>query len=293
MYPTLPFGPLALPTGPVLAIFAVILTLDVAGRYGRRVRVHPDDIWNAGLIALTAGLIVARLWNVFQFWYIYQSEPILIFSIRPSGFEFWPGLAAAIIAGYVYLFRRALDPVRVAAALAVGLVAGSVVQGISGYATGTLLGTISDAPWAMPYFGEPRHPVGLYQSLGSLLLLLILWFRAQRPPAQTLLLAILGYSLIRLITDGFLAESELIGGMRVSQIVALAVALVTVLLLAAGRGNGRQRDRGDTTGYIAHSDNDNDRDSDKDSPGDSDHDSGGDSGGSDSGGSDSGGGDSD
>src|SRR3954449_3704758 len=167
MYPTLPFGPLTLPTGPVLAFFAVIITLDLAGRYGRRVGIHLDDTWNVGLIALTAGLIVARLWNVFQFWYIYQSEPVLIFSIRPSGFEFWPGVIAGFIAGYAYLLWRALDPVRVGAALAVGCVAGSVVLGLSGFATGTMLGMITSSPLALPYFTEMRHPVGLYQAVGS------------------------------------------------------------------------------------------------------------------------------
>ena len=235
MYPTLPFGPLALPTGPVLAIFAVVLTLDIAGRYGRRFHIHPDDLWNVGLIALTAGLIVARLWNVFQFWYIYQAEPNLIFSIRPSGFEFWPGLIAAIIAGYAYLFRRALDPVSVASALAAGLVAGSIIHGISGFATGTQLGMVSSAPWAMPYFGEMRHPIGLYQALASLLLSILIWrITDGERPVRTFLLALLGYSLIRLITDGFRAESALLGGIRVSQLVAFGVALVTVLLIARG-----------------------------------------------------------
>jgi phosphatidylglycerol:prolipoprotein diacylglycerol transferase len=233
MYPTLPFGPLALPTAPILAILAVLVTLDVAGRYGRRLGVHPDDIWNVGLIALASALIVARLWNVFQFWYIYQSEPVLIFSIRPSGYAFWPGLIAAIVGGYVYLFRRALDPVRVGAALAVGLVAGSIVQSISGFATGTLLGTLSDMPWAFPYFGEMRHPVGLYQALASTLLLFFLWlFGDPQRPGRVLLQAIVGYCLIRLITDGFLAESTLIGEIRASQLIALTVALVAVLLLA-------------------------------------------------------------
>jgi phosphatidylglycerol:prolipoprotein diacylglycerol transferase len=233
MYPTLPFGPLALPTGPVLAIFAVMLTLDIASRYGRRLGMHPDDIWNIGLIALTAGLIVARLWNVFQFWYIYQSEPALIFSLRPSGFEFWPGLIAAIIAGYVYLLQRALDPLPVAATLAVGLVAGSILHGITGYATGTLLGMVSDAPWALPYFGEMRHPVGLYLALASAILSVLLWVTMDaRRPARLLWLAILGYSLSRLIIDGFRAESAVLGGMRISQISALVVALVVVVILA-------------------------------------------------------------
>ena len=235
MYPTLPFGPLALPTGPVLAILAVMLTLDIAGRYALRLGIHPDDLWNVGLIVLASALIVARLWNVFQFWYIYQNEPLLIFSIRPSGFAFWPGLVAALIGGYAYLLRRALDPVQVAAALAVGLVAGSIVISISGFATGTLLGTVSDAPWALPYFGESRHPVGLYRALGSLILCVLLWLRADaQRPGRVVLLALLGYSLIRLVTDGFLADAPTLGGIRTSQLVALVVALVVVLLLARG-----------------------------------------------------------
>lgn len=233
MYPTLPFGPLALPTGPVLAIFAVILTLDIAGRYGRRFDIHPDDIWNTGLIALTAGLIVARLWNVFQFWYIYQAEPVLIFSIRPSGFEFWPGLIAALIGGYAYLLRRALDPVRVGAALAAGMLAGSIIHGISGYATGAILGTPSDALWALPYFGELRHPAGFYLALASLLYSVVLWIVTDvARPGRTFLLTILGYSLIRLIVDGFVADSALIGTIRVSQLIAFVAALAAVLLLA-------------------------------------------------------------
>ncbi len=233
MYPTLPFGPLAIPTGPVLAILAVILTLDIAGRYGGRLGVEPDDIWNVGLIALTAALIVARLWNVFQFWYIYQSEPLLIFSIRPSGFAFWPGIITAIIAGYTYLLRRALDPVRVAAALAVGAVAGSIVMGISGFATGTLMGTTTDIPWLPSYFGETRHPVGLYRAIASAILYALLWLGADRKrPGRVLLLALLGYSLIRLFTDSFLAEASHLAGIRISQLLALTVALVVALLLA-------------------------------------------------------------
>jgi phosphatidylglycerol:prolipoprotein diacylglycerol transferase len=224
---------MTLPTAPILAILAVLVALDVAGRYGRRVGVHPDDMWNVGLIALAAALIVARLWNVFQFWYIYQSEPLLIFSIRPSGFALWPGLIAALIGGYAYLLRRALDPALVAAALSVGLLAGSIVLSISGFATGSLLGLKSDAPWASSYFGEMLHPVGLYQALASAILLALVWFFGDpKRPARVLLQTILGYSLIRLFTDGFVAESNLIGGVRVSQLVALAVALITILLLA-------------------------------------------------------------
>jgi hypothetical protein len=48
------------------------------------------------------------------------------------------------------------------------------------------------------------------------------------------LLTLLGYSLVRLLVDGFLDQSDLLGGVRVSQIFALIVALGAMLLLARG-----------------------------------------------------------
>jgi phosphatidylglycerol---prolipoprotein diacylglyceryl transferase len=233
MYPTLPVGPLSFPTGPIFAILAVILGLETAGRYGRKLGLHPDDVWNTGLIGFAAGLIVARLWNVFQFAHIYRAEPILVFSLRPSGFAFWPGLIAAFIGGYLYLIYRALDPVRIGAAFSIGGLAGGSLLSLSGYLTGSILGLPSDLPWALHYFGVPRHPAGLYLAAGMALLAAALWLRADPDhPSRTILWAILGYSLLRLVVDGFRDAMSLTGPVRVSQLLALAVALVSIALLA-------------------------------------------------------------
>ena len=238
MLPTLPFGPLSLPTGPVLAIFAVVLTLEIGGRYGKRLQLHPDDVWNTGLIGLAAGLIVARLWNVFQFWYIYRAEPLLIVSLRPSGFAYWPGVAAAGVAGYAYLLRMRLDPVKMAAALAVGMAGGGVIQGLAGYATGAVLGVVSDVPWALNYFGEMRHPVGLYRTLGFAALCVLLWWRGDRAhPGRLVWQAVLGYSLVHLVADAYLDGEDLLAGFRVSQIAALVGALVATWMLTRRPGS--------------------------------------------------------
>lgn len=233
MYPSLPFGPLSFPTGPMLGILAVIVGVEVAGRYGRKMGLHPDDIWNTGLIGLASGLIVARLWNVFQFSHIYLTEPMLILSLRPSGFAFWPGVIAALIGGYFYLIYRALDPVQVGAGLSVGALAGGSILAISGYLTGEILGLPSDLPWALSYFGVLRHPVGLYQAVGMALLALVLWLRADpMQPGRTMLWSVLGYSLLRLFVDGFREGMNLIGPFRLSQVLALLAALVCAVLLA-------------------------------------------------------------
>lgn len=233
MYPTLPFGPASLPTTPILAILAVMAALEVASRYGRKLGLHPDDVWNTALIGLAAGLIVARVWNVFQFWGIYRAEPMLAFSLRPSGFELWPGVVAALIGGYAYMLKRALDPVKMGAALSLGGLAGAAVMGVSGYLTGGVLGLASTAPWAQLYFGEMRHPAGLYLALGLGLAAALLWvFAPLERPGRVFLMALLAYSLVRVFVDGFRDGMELVGPFRLGQAAALVVALVCAALLA-------------------------------------------------------------
>jgi len=233
MYPTLPFGPASLPTAPILAIVAAMAALEVASRYGRKLGLHPDDVWNTALIGLAAGLIVARVWNVFQFWGIYRAEPMLAFSLRPSGFEFWPGVVAALIGGYGYLLWRALDPVKMGAALGLGVLAGAAVIGVSGYLTGGILGLASSAPWAQPYYGEMRHPAGLYLALGWGLATALLWaFAPVDQPGRVFLMVILAYSVVRVFGDGFRDGMELVGPLRMGQTAALGAALVCAALLA-------------------------------------------------------------
>lgn len=233
MYQTISVGPLALPTGPILAIFAVLLGLELLGRYGKRFQLYPDVLWNGGLLAVLAGLVVARLWNVYQLWYVYQAEPLLILSPRPGGFALWPGIAAALLTAYAYLVYHRLEPVSVGAAAAVGLVTAGVVRGAADYLTGSVLGIPTALPWAQFYFGELLHPVGLYRLLGLLLLLLLLWrLKSETPPTHVILYALLGYCVTRLVADGFLAEPRLIGPVRMSQLLALLGALGATLLLS-------------------------------------------------------------
>ena len=233
MYPTLPFGPLSLPTAPFAILLAATLGLELSGRYGRRLGLHVDDVWNTGLLAMLAGLLAARLWNVATLWPIYMDDPWLILSLRPGGFAPWPGFVAALVVGYANLIRRALDPVRMAAAYAVGAVAAGIILSIGAYLTGSVVGLPSDQPWALAYFGELRHPAALYQALGMWLLFVALWLRTgPLQPGRTVLLAALGYSLIRLATDAFVEDAAVIRAFRASQLAALAAALALSLLLA-------------------------------------------------------------
>lgn len=241
MYPTLPFGPLSLPTGPFFALIALWVGLEIAARFGHRLGLNSDDIWNTGLLALAAGLIVARLWNVIQFRDIYASEPLLIFSLRPSGYALLPGAIAALIVGYLWLMHKAMDPAPTAAAFSVGAVAAASILSAGAYLSGAVVGTPSDLPWALSHYGQQVHPVGLYRALGFALLTVLLWkTRSPERPQRTLWLAGFGYSLIRLFTDGFVADADMIGQFRAGQVYAFVAALVFSLLLAKEESNANR-----------------------------------------------------
>lgn len=233
MYPVLPFGPLTIPTSPIVALIAVTIGLELAGRYGRRLGLHVDNVWNTGLTTLLFGLIVARLWNVIQFWPIYIAEPWLIISLRPSGFALLPGVIGGIVSAYVYMIRHALSPARVITALAVGITAGAAIIFAGTFLTGAIIGLPSSLPWALAYYGEKLHPVALYYAAGIGLVLLWQWLQPlPSSPVRILLQLCFGVGLVLLTMGAYEDQAAVLVGWRLIQLIGFGMALVAAFLLA-------------------------------------------------------------
>lgn len=233
MYPALPFGPVTIPTGPLVALVAVTIGLEVAGRFGRRLHLAIDDIWNTGLLATLATVIVARLWNVIQFWGAYSAEPWLMLSLRPSGFVWNAGLVAGVVVAYIYLLRRALPPLPVTVALASGVLTAIAIFTAGAFLTGSLVGLPSTVPWALPYYGILRHPVALYYGIGFALLVVAGWLiKARISAGQLLLFWLLGSGLLLLWLAAYEEGSRTFLSLRVNQLWGLGVALMACLILA-------------------------------------------------------------
>jgi len=232
MYPILPFGPFTIPTAPVIILIATTIGLELAGRHGRRLGLTIDDVWNVGLIAILTGLIVARIWNVIQFWPVYLSEPGLMISLRPSGFVILPGVIAAAIAIIIYLVRRALAPVTVAVALFTGLISAWAMIQAGGFLTGELLGLESDVPWAVNYYGQLRHPIALYYGMSlAILVISLLFLPPTVNPTQIVLMQLVGVGVIYLFFGAFEHNATLIGNMRSKQLIGFVVALLATFAL--------------------------------------------------------------
>ena len=217
-------------------------------RVGRRLRLDPDMIWNLGTIAFAAGVIVARLSHAVQFWSVYRAEPLLLISIRPGGLLLWPGVVGSLVAAYLYLIRVGADPRPVGVAAVFGLLAGGVVLEVSNFLTGAVVGTTGVPPGALSlvlaWMGSAydsvlsqvaavRHPVALYRAVGMMAIVgsFLLWGNWRRP-GRLAAQAVLALALLRLVTDGFAADSRLLGTLRASQVAALLAAAGLAFMLA-------------------------------------------------------------
>lgn len=178
-------------------------------------------------------MLVARLWNVLQFWAVYRTEPWLILSLRPSGFVWSAGLAAGVIAAYIYLWRRALPPLPMSAALAGGAIAAASLGAAGAFLTGSVIGLPSAMPWALPYYGVLRHPVALYYAVGLALLVGTGWVLLNHlSVGRLLLLWLFGVGLLFLWVGAYEEGSQTILSFRVNQLLGLIIALASCLALA-------------------------------------------------------------
>ncbi len=233
MSPILSLGPFSVSIPPLLALLAGWFGLGVLAKVGGRLGLPEERAWNLGVVALAAALIVARFAHVVQFWPLYRADPWLLVSIRSGGLLLGPGLVAAGVAGYGYMLLRRMDPLPVLAALACALLVAGAFLEVSAFLTGRVLGTPTSLPWGVASFEAIRHPVGLYRAGGMGLLAGLLWWRGDvARPGRFLCQAVLGYGVLRLVADGFVANADTVAGIRVSQLLGFLGALVAALLLA-------------------------------------------------------------
>lgn len=239
MFPTVNLGSIAFPTGPLSALLAVWLAMELASRRGQKLGLKYDDLLGGLILALVIGIVAARLAHVMEFWSAYQGHMLDILALRPTGLSAFPGIATAGVAGYGFMVWRRMDPVKVGASVLTGLVGGGVLFFLGAFLSGRIVGTTSELPWALPYGNHLRHPVGLYLSLGCLPIWILLWYR-ERAPQRELLIGVFCTSLLLLFVEAFVLYRGPTPMVRWPQLAYLLAASGSAFLLARQSRSVRQ-----------------------------------------------------
>ncbi len=243
-------------TGIMLAAIACAHLAEVAGQ-------NPEHIWDMLLLAVLCGVIGARLYHVFSTpaggltgWDYYRQNPIKILYMWEGGLGIFGAIIGGAIGVLIYTSMKKLRPLQWMDFGAPGLALGQTFGRWGNFINYELYGTPTTLPWGLripqayrilPYTNMREYPpetlfqpLFLYESVGALLIFLILfWFgvkkRDRLQEGDLLAGYLIGYSALRFVTEMFRPDAWQLGNIAAAQVFSIGLILVSVGILVGRR----------------------------------------------------------
>jgi phosphatidylglycerol:prolipoprotein diacylglycerol transferase len=231
MLPVVNVGPFALYTPGLIFLLGSWLIVQAVRRAAFTQGLDGERMEIIVVIVLVSGIIGARVGYALTAWPAYVNDPWAFLSRDLQAFSLPYGIVTGVIVGSWQLWRQRWPLWVVLDTLAPGVALAALTYALMQFASGDGYGLPSTVPWAIPLWGEYRHPTQLYAALTALIALIVWRKNYRKPqPAGSLFLnvcAILAAG--TLIGNGFSAADWLLPGrVRASQVIALAVLILII-----------------------------------------------------------------
>lgn len=236
----------------VLIACGLLLGLLFCMRQAPRFGLTEDNVLDAVLWCMPAGVLGARLYYIIFYYDLYRAadgSPDLARMVRiwDGGLAIYGGLIAAFLSGYVLCRVKKIPYLALTDNVAMGVQIGQAVGRWGNFMNREAFGAETTLPWRMRLWDAAGnfydvHPTFLYESLWSLCGLLLLWkvvTPRRRFDGQNFLCYLLWYGLGRFWIEGLREDSLHLFGLtllgspvRVSQLLSAALVAVSAALLA-------------------------------------------------------------
>ncbi len=236
--------------GLTMAI-AISAALFTALHIGRRLKIKSDNIFDLSFFLIVSGLIGARIYDIFLFLPYYINKPWAIFKVWEGGLAIHGAIIAGAATLIIFAKKKNISFWRLSAIITPALALGQAIGRFGNYFNQELFGRPSSLPWSIPIelvnrpFGYESfshfHPTFLYESLGSLIIFLILLFYINKKVRSKhnfnqdifpLSFYVLSYSLLRFSLEFIkIDETPDFLGWRFPQIASLAMVLITLIFI--------------------------------------------------------------
>lgn len=243
--------------GVIIAV-GMLLALLYAFRHAVDFGIDSDRLVDVVAIGTVMAIVCARIYYVAMAPFEYNSVWEMI-DIRLGGIAIYGAVIGAFVFGGLAAKWRKIPLLPLFDLVAIGFLIGQGIGRWGNFVNQEAFGTNTTLPWGMYSEGTkaylqsvqvtlpadvtvdpsmPVHPTFLYESIWCLVgfLALALYVKHRRFHGQIFLLYAIWYGLGRGWIEGLRTDSLLIGntGLRASQLVAYASALVAFFLLVAG-----------------------------------------------------------
>lgn len=227
----------------------------VMTRRAKQFGINPDHVIDAVLVAAILGVIGARLYFVAFRWEMYSHNLMTIFNIREGGLAFYGGIIGGALGVLLVCKWRGLKPLPLLDLFAGAVIISLAIGRWGNFVNVEAFGSNTTAPWGMTgtavvdYLTRnqarlaslgidvlpctPVHPTFLYESLWNILgfVLIALYIKRRRFDGEITLVFLGWYGLGRAFIEGMRIDSLMLGGLRVSQGVAVLCFVASVVLM--------------------------------------------------------------
>ncbi len=225
--------------------------LIVASLVAKKLGEKTDIVLDLALICAPVAIVCARAYYVIFQWDNYKDDFASIFDLRSGGIAIYGAIIGAVITALVFCKVRKKETLKIFDIGAFGLVTGQMIGRWGNFVNQEAFGTNTALPWGMTGDGikeyletlfqkgydvspqMPVHPTFLYESLWSLLTLVLLFviiLKCYKYSGQAFFAYISMYGLGRFWIEGLRTDSLMLGNFRISQIIALICFIVFSVL---------------------------------------------------------------
>jgi phosphatidylglycerol:prolipoprotein diacylglycerol transferase len=228
---------------PVSSFGVFLLAAFVAGILLLRVRTarlgwEPGEVLDLSLYAIIGGVIGARIGYVLVNVGDFRNDPTRVLTIwKDAGLTFYGALVGGAIVAWLYGRRRGWGLAQIADAAAPGLAVGYAIAMIGTLLYGLNYGQHATVAWAVPLFGEPRHPTQLYLMAATLVIFGVLLAVEKRPHAagRVFWTFLFLYAAGRDVIELWMDSPHVLGPLTLAQGVNTVAALLAGVILLTTR----------------------------------------------------------
>ncbi|PKO07655.1 MAG: hypothetical protein CVU41_00335 [Chloroflexi bacterium HGW-Chloroflexi-3] len=233
MFPILNIGPLAIQTPGLLNIIGIYISILVVEKQSKRYSLNTKDVSNLIFLYLISTIIIGRLSYVFQFPSLFFENPLSIFSISSSLFDFTSGLILALLVALIFIQKKKLPLQRILDAISLPLLIFLIFLFLSLFASGNFYGKPSSLAWSIQLWGTTRHPIQIYYIIGLIPVIAtnIYISRKKLIPGQLFFRTVFYLAILVVFLDFFNGNpNNLILSANLLQIIAWLVMVVFIFV---------------------------------------------------------------
>ncbi|MBP3284636.1 MAG: prolipoprotein diacylglyceryl transferase [Clostridia bacterium] len=224
----------------IFIAFAVLLGLLLARKDSGKFGVYYNDVEEFILWAIPVSVIFARLYYVIFSWEAYRSQPLKIFAVWEGGLAIYGGIIGAVLTALVYCKVKKIKLWDLLDYCVPYLALGQCIGRWGNFTNREAYGFETDSFFRMELLqgnGEylSVHPTFFYESVGMLLIFLLLSFSGRKFSGEKTAMYFLCYGILRAVVEWFRADSLLLNGWKVSMVLSIVLSVISLIVLVKNR----------------------------------------------------------